>query len=76
VLVPHGGADTLVPVPDSVAAYAAGPVGGEHGIAVFPGADHGPFTADPDPTVPRTSQLAPGALAMVVGFLRAAPATV
>ena len=40
-----------------------------HGIAVFPGADHGLFTADPDPEVPRTDRLAPGVLPMVAGFL-------
>ena len=43
--------------------------GDPHGIAVFPGADHGLFTADPDPAVPRTEQLAPGFLPMVAGFL-------
>ena len=43
--------------------------GDPHGIAVFPGADHGLFIADPDPDVPRTEQLAPGFLPMVAGFL-------
>jgi uncharacterized protein len=70
VLALFGADDTLVPVADSVIAYAtqlrAQP---EHGIAVFPGADHGLFTADPDPGVPRTDQLAPGFLAMIAGFL-------
>jgi hypothetical protein len=45
--------------------------GDPHGIAVFPGADHGLFVADPDPAVPRTDQLAPGYLDMVAGFLAA-----
>ena len=39
-------------------------------IIVFPGADHGLFTADPDPSVARTEQLAPGFLSMVAAFLR------
>jgi pimeloyl-ACP methyl ester carboxylesterase len=72
VLALHGGNDTLVPVADSVIAYAKhlpALSGSRHGIAVFPGADHGLFTADPDPEVPRTDQLAPGVLPMVAGFL-------
>jgi hypothetical protein len=40
------------------------------GLAVFPGADHGLFVADPEPGVDRTSQLAPGFLPMLGGFLR------
>jgi pimeloyl-ACP methyl ester carboxylesterase len=72
VLALFGAADDLVPVPQSVAAYAQHlpPLPGDpHGIAVFPGADHGLFTAPPDPAVPRTSQLAPGLLPMLTGFL-------
>ena len=72
MLALHGGNDTLVPVADSVIAYAKhlpALSGSRHGIAVFPGADHGLFTADPDPEVPRTDQLAPGVLPMVAGFL-------
>ena len=72
VLALFGAADTLVPVGPSVEAYAANLPrlpGDPHGIAVFPGADHGLFTADPDPAVPRTEQLAPGFLPMVAGFL-------
>jgi uncharacterized protein len=72
VLALFGAADTLVPVAPSVEAYAANLPrlpGEPHGIAVFPGADHGLFTADPDPDVPRTDQLAPGFLPMVAGFL-------
>ena len=67
-----GASDPLVPVMPSVAAYAASLPrlpGDPHGIAVFPGADHGPFTADPDPAVPRTDQLAPSLLPMVAGFI-------
>jgi pimeloyl-ACP methyl ester carboxylesterase len=69
VLALHGGADTLVPAADSVTAYAAG-LPRLTGLAVFPGADHGLFVADPEPGVDRTSQLAPGFLPMLGGFLR------
>jgi uncharacterized protein len=72
VLALHGAADTMVPVAASVAAYAKHlPTlsGDPHGIASFPGADHGLFTADPDPEVPRTDQLAPGFLPMLAAFL-------
>jgi uncharacterized protein len=72
VLALFGASDTLVPIADSIVAYAKhlrSLPEGAHGIAVFPGADHGLFTADPDPDVPRTDQLAPGFLPMVAGFL-------
>jgi pimeloyl-ACP methyl ester carboxylesterase len=66
-----GGADSLVPVPASVAGWlAAAPR--LDGLAVFPGADHGLFVADPQPGVDRTDQLAPGFLPMLGGFLRSA----
>jgi pimeloyl-ACP methyl ester carboxylesterase len=71
VLALHGAADTIVPVAASVAAYAEHLVplpGDPHGIASFPGADHGLFIADPDPAVPRTHQLAPGFLPMLAAF--------
>ena len=72
VLALFGTDDTLVPIADSVIAYAthlrASP-GSGHGIGVFPGADHGLFTSDPDPDIPRTDQLAPGLLPMVAGFV-------
>jgi hypothetical protein len=68
VLALFGAEDSLVPVPASVAAYAAG-LPRLTGLAVFPGADHGLFVADPDPAVPRTEQLAPGFLPMLGGFL-------
>ncbi len=74
VLALFGAADTLVPVPESVAAFATElpPLPGDpHGLAVFPGADHGLFTADPDPAVPRTEQLAPGFLPILAAFLQA-----
>lgn len=71
VLALFGGDDTVVPAQASLRAYATHlpphPTG--HGFAVFPGADHGLFIADPDPAVPRREQLAPGYLAMVEGFL-------
>jgi uncharacterized protein len=72
VLALFGGNDSLVPIPESVIAYAThlpSLPGAPHGLAVFPGADHGLFTADPDPDVPRTEQLAPGYLPMVRRFL-------
>jgi uncharacterized protein len=68
VLALFGADDTLVPVADSVIAYAT-QLRTQSGIAVFPDADHGLFTADPDPRVARTDQLAPGFLPMVAGFL-------
>ena len=71
VLALHGGADPLVPAADSVTAYAAG-LPTLTGLAVFPGADHGLFMADPVSGVDRTSQLAPGFLPMLRGFLHSA----
>ncbi len=74
VLALFGGADTLVPVPQSVSAFAThlpALPGDPHGLAVFAGADHGLFIADPDPAVRRTDQLAPGFLPMLAGFLAA-----
>ena len=65
-----GAADPLVPVPASVAGWVAG-APRLASLAVFPGADHGLFVADPEPGVDRTSQLAPGFLPMLGGFLRA-----
>jgi pimeloyl-ACP methyl ester carboxylesterase len=64
-----GGADPLVPVAASVAGWVAG-APRLAGLAVFPDADHGLFVADPEPGVDRTSQLAPGFLPMLGGFLR------
>jgi pimeloyl-ACP methyl ester carboxylesterase len=72
VLALLGGGDTLVPALSSAASYAThlrGGLGGDHGIAVFPGADHGLFIADPDPGIARTDQLAAGFLPMLTGFL-------
>jgi uncharacterized protein len=72
VLALFGAADDLVPVSQSVATYARHLpqlLGDPHGIAVFPGADHGLFTAPPDPAVPRTSQLASGFLPMLTSFI-------
>jgi pimeloyl-ACP methyl ester carboxylesterase len=72
VLALFGAQDTLVPVPASIAAFATHLPqlpGGPHGLAVFPGANHGLFVADPDPAVPRREQLASGFLPMVAGFL-------
>jgi len=65
-----GAADNLVPVDASAAALA--PLLSRHtssGLLVFPGADHGIFVAPPEPDVERRSQLAPGFLAAIEGFL-------
>ena len=64
-----GAADSLVPVPASVAGWLSAAPSLE-GLAVFPDADHGLFVADPEPGVDRTDQLAPGFLPMLGGFLR------
>lgn len=69
VLAFFGGADPVVPVPDSVTAFATHLRGPAHGIAVFPGADHGLYTAEPDPEIPRGDQLAAGFLPMLSEFL-------
>ena len=72
VLALFGGDDTLVPVYESTVSYARHlPASrrSQHGIAVFPGADHGLFTGDPEPGIARTEQLAPGFLPMLAAFL-------
>ena len=72
VFAAFGGADTLVPVAESIQAYARHlnwDFGNQHALAVFPGANHGLFTGDPDPAIPRTSQLAAGYLTMVAAFI-------
>jgi len=72
VLALFGAADTLVPVAASVEAFAQHLPrlrGGSNGLAVFPGADHGLFTADPIDGVDRTLQLASGFLPMVTAFI-------
>lgn len=72
VLALFGAADSLVPLPASVGAFAGHlPADPRHGLAVFPGANHGLFVADPEPGVPRRDQLAPAYLATVAGFLAA-----
>lgn len=71
VLVLFGGADTVVPVRASVADFARHlpPDPAAHGVAVFPGANHGLFIADPDPAIPRREQLAPAYLPTLTAFL-------
>jgi uncharacterized protein len=72
VLALFGAADQLVPVADSVANFAmALPQlpGDPHGIAVFPGADHGLFVEGPGP---RPRSLAAGVLPMIESFVAAA----
>jgi pimeloyl-ACP methyl ester carboxylesterase len=72
VLALFGARDALVPVPESVAAFATHlrPLP-ENGIAVFPEADHGLFTGSSDPGRPRAEKLAPGFLPMLTAFLAA-----
>ncbi|WP_027945875.1 alpha/beta hydrolase family protein [Amycolatopsis taiwanensis] len=73
VLALFGGSDDSVPVATSVARIAAALPDVErhrHGIAVFPGADHGLFTGDPRHGVARRDQLAPGFLPMLTAFLK------
>lgn len=72
VLALFGGSDWVIPVAQSVTAFVEHlpePRGGQHGIAVFPGGDHGLFTADARPGVERRSQLAAGYLPMLTDFL-------
>lgn len=71
VLALFGGNDTLVPAQTSLRAFAEHlpPDPRGHGFAVFPGADHGLFIADPDPAVPRRDQLAPAYLPTLRAFL-------
>lgn len=71
VLALFGGADPLVPVQSSLEAFARylPPAPHGHGFAVFPGANHGLFVADPDPTVDRRDQLAPAYLPTLTAFL-------
>jgi uncharacterized protein len=76
-LVLFGGADDVVPVAESVAAFGAALPGlgeGPSGLAVFPDANHGLFLAPPDPEIPRRDQLAPGFLPMLEAFLAAVAA--
>lgn len=54
---------------ESVLAERLPPVPQGHGFAVFPGADHGLFVADPDPSVARRDQLAPSYLPTLTAFL-------
>ncbi|WP_433274081.1 alpha/beta hydrolase family protein [Actinosynnema sp. CS-041913] len=65
LLALFGGADDIIPVPESVAAFAPYATG----LAVFPGADHSLFTADPTPDVPRADRLAAGFRPMLTAFL-------
>jgi pimeloyl-ACP methyl ester carboxylesterase len=71
VLALFGGADSVVPALTNIEAYARHlpPDPAAHGIAVFPGADHGLFVADLDPAVPRRDQLAPADLPTLTAFL-------
>lgn len=71
VLVLFGGADTVVPAQTSLRIFAEHlpPDPAAHGFAVFPGADHGLFVADPEPGVDRRDQLAPAYLPTLTAFL-------
>lgn len=71
VLALFGGADALIPVAASVAAFAEHlPQNPRNGLAVFPRADHGLFIAGPQQGIPRRAQLAPMYLPTVAAFLR------
>ena len=75
LLAMFGGADPLLPVPESVTALLTrlpDPAVHGHGLAVFPAADHGLFVEGPRPGVLRRDQLAPGVLGMIIGFIRSA----
>ncbi|MFC8193425.1 alpha/beta hydrolase family protein [Cellulomonas sp. NPDC057328] len=70
VLVLLGGADPVVPVPESVRVFAEHLTPDpRHGLAVLPGADHGLFVSRPAPGVPRRDQLAPAYLPTLTAFL-------
>lgn len=71
VLVLFGGADTVVPAQTSLRIFAEQlpPDPAAHGFAVFPGANHGLFVADPEPGVDRRDQLAPAYLPTLTAFL-------
>lgn len=71
VMALFGGADTVVPAQTSLLAFAEHlpPNPDEHAFAVFPAANHGLFTADPDPEVPRRDQLAPAYRPTLRAFL-------
>ena len=67
----------MIPVARSVELLGAALPGlgqGLSAIAVFPAGNHGLFTADPDPDVPRRDQLASGFLPMLEGFIAAVDA--
>ncbi|GAA2756235.1 alpha/beta hydrolase family protein [Actinopolymorpha rutila] len=73
VLAVFGGADQLVPVRESVEVFARCLLqlpGDPHGLAIFPGADHGLLVADPQPGLPGNTQLAPGFLPMLEAFVQ------
>jgi len=72
ILACFGAADEQVPVERSVAILAERLPAlrrGQHGIAVFPGADHMLFVDAPRPGVERHAQLAPAFLPMLADFL-------
>lgn len=71
VLALFGGSDPLIPVTESVAAYAenlAALDGVSHGLAVFPRANHGLFVPDTAPGG-NAGQLAAGVLPMIASCL-------
>ena len=72
VFAAFGGADTLVPVPRSVAVLSKLlPSNPRHALAVFPAADHNLFTAEPDHTILLSEPLAPGFLPMLTSWFSA-----
>jgi pimeloyl-ACP methyl ester carboxylesterase len=72
VFAAFGGADTSVPVGRSAAILSSLlPPDPLHALAVFPGADHNLFIAEPDPNVDLADQLAPGFMHMLDAWLKA-----
>lgn len=72
VFAAFGGADTLVPAARSAAILGQLlPANPRHALAVFPNADHSLFIAEPDPSTPLGSQLAPGFMPMLSAWLNA-----
>lgn len=70
VLALFGGADTMVDARTNASALISHlPPSPRHGLAVFPGADHGLFIAERDPLIPRMDQLAPAYVPTLRAFL-------
>jgi hypothetical protein len=70
VLALFGAADPVIPVYPSLRVFSEHlSPSPHHGIALFPHGNHGFFTADPDPSIPRRDQLVPAYLPTITSFL-------